>query len=103
MDPTILPAINEIGLNQARPTENTKKKVIQLLDYLHTHPNAKLRYKKSDMVLHVDSDAAYLVAPGSKSRVAGYYYLSSEYTPTSLNEAPLNSPIHVECKLGLYN
>ena len=70
-----------------------------MLDYLDTHPSAKVRYKKSDMVLHVDSDATYLVAPGSKSRLAGYYYLSSEYTPTNLNEIPLNAPVHVECKL----
>ena len=54
------------------------------------------------MCLHVDSDAAYLVAPGAKSRIAGYYYLSSRYTPTNntINPTPpLNAPVHVECKL----
>ncbi len=42
-----------------------------LMDYLHTHHNAKIRYKASDMQLYVDSDAAYLVAPKEKSRIAG--------------------------------
>lgn len=54
------------------------------------------------MVLHVNSDAAYLVAPASKSRIVGYYYLSSEYTTTNLMGIPLYAPIHVECKLLKY-
>lgn len=29
------------------------------------------------MILHVDFDAVYLVAPNAKSRIAGYYYLSN--------------------------
>ena len=104
MDPTILPAINEIGYSQASPTVNTQLKCKQLLDYLHTHPSSTLRYYKSDMNLHIDSDAAYLVAPGAKSRIAGYFYLSSKSsisstsTPTSTLSPPLNAPIHVECK-----
>ena len=66
VDPTILTAINEIGYSQAAPTESTLKKTTQLLDYLYTHPHSTLRFHKSDMCLHIDSDAAYLVAPGAK-------------------------------------
>ena len=44
-----------------------------LLDYLSTHPNAKIRYTKLDMILHLDSDAAYLVAPKLRSRVADFF------------------------------
>ena len=54
------------------------------------------------MCLHIDSDAAYLVAPGAKSRIAGYYYLSSKYKPTTDSlepKPPLNAPVHVECRL----
>ena len=102
VDPTILPTINELGLSQAQPTENTRVKAKQLVDYLYTHKFATLRYKSSDICLHVDSDAAYLVAPGAKSRIAGYYYLSSKYKPTedTINPTPtLNAPAHVECRL----
>ena len=101
MDPTIIPTINELGLSQSRPTENTRKKATQLLDYLYTHKFATLRYKASDMQLHIDNDAAYLVAPGAKSRIAGYYYLSINHTPTSDTiepKPPLNSPVHNECR-----
>ena len=39
------------------------------------------------MILHVDSDASYLVEPGAKIRAGGYYYLSSLKFPK------LNGPI----------
>ena len=45
VDSTILPTINELGLTQANPTFSTRAKINQLLDYLHTHPNATIRYK----------------------------------------------------------
>ena len=46
------------------------------MDYLHTYPNAYIRFYASDMILHVDSDAAYLVAPKARSRIAGCFHLS---------------------------
>ena len=58
-------------MQQASPTIITKEKAEMLMDYLATHPNAVLRFKASDMRLHIDTDAAYLVAPGAKSRFAG--------------------------------
>ena len=48
------------------------------------------------MVLHVDSDAAYLVAPGAKSRIAGFYYFKK--APNVDIRQQVNNPIHVECK-----
>ena len=65
-----------------------------LLDYLNFYSNAKIRFYSSDMRLYVDSDAAYLVAPKAKSRIAGYFYCSSTGSPP-----PINGPLHVECKV----
>ena len=79
---------------QATPTENTNKKNQILLDHLNTYKNAKVRFNRSDMLLHVDSDAAYLVAPKAKSCIAEYFYCSNN-TPAP----PLNGPLHVECKV----
>ena len=71
-----------------------------LMDYLDTHPNATLRFHKSDMQLHIDTDVAYLVAPESKTRVAGSYYLSKSYSPIPpIPKPPINAPIHIECHL----
>lgn len=65
------------------------------MDYMHTHPHATLRYYKSDMKLHIDSDAAYLVMPQAKSRVAGYFQLTNEPdTPEHFR----NGHILVECR-----
>ena len=60
-----------------------------------THPNAKLRYYASDMVLNVHSDASYLSAPNARSRAAGYYFLGS--VPKKHQPIKLNGAIHVLC------
>ena len=96
LDHTILPALNEIASEQSSPTQSTKGKAQQLMDYVATYPNAYIRYYASDMILNIDSDAAYLVAKKSRSRVAGYYHLSSD--PKIKKDIPLNGAIHTECK-----
>lgn len=51
------------------------------------------------MILHFDSDAAYLVLPGARRRIAVYYFFSSNITPGHLGtiEPTPNCPIFVEC------
>ena len=66
------------------------------MDYLNTHPDAYIRYHASNMVLHVDSDAAYLVAPNARSRIAGYFHLSDH--PNITKHPKLNGAVLVECK-----
>ena len=99
IDNTIITALNEIASMQAHPTQKTNDKIKMLLDYLHTHPNARIRFYASDMILYVDSDAAYLVADKAKSRIAGYYYCSNRHSNKKSPNPPLNGPIHIECKL----
>ena len=48
------------------------------------------------MVLNVDSDAAYLVSPGAKSRIPVFFYF--KHAPDGTVLPQLNNPIHVECK-----
>ena len=79
VDPTIHTAVNELAITQAKPTEKTQSSTKMLLDYLATHTTSTLRFHCSGMQLHIDTDVAYLEAPNSKSRVAGYYYLSQYY------------------------
>ena len=96
VDPSMLVALNEISTHQSKPTEATRQKLLQLLDYVATHPNAVIRYHKSDMVLHVDSDAAYLVLPEARSRLAGHFFLSS--VPGVTRTVLPNGPILTECR-----
>jgi hypothetical protein len=74
-DPCILPALNELASAQASPTTDTRAKAHMLMDYLHTYPNAIIRYYASDMILKITSDAAYLVQPKARSRAAVHYHL----------------------------
>ena len=73
---TILPAVNEIFITQSKPIEQTIIKWKRLYDYVHGHPHAKLWYHASDMCLYIGIDTDYVVGPKSRSRVAGYFYLS---------------------------
>ena len=95
LDYAILPALNEIGLQQHMPTEIIRKKCNRLMDYLHTYKNAFIRYKASDMQLHIDSDAAYLVLPHSRSRIAGFYHLTN--LPHDSDRYFRNGGVLVEC------
>ena len=46
------------------------------MDYCATHPDEKVRYIASDMILALHSDAWHLSEPGFKSRAAGHFYLT---------------------------
>jgi hypothetical protein len=97
VDMTILVALNEIANQQVSPTENTLKRVKQFLDYMATHPDAKIRYRASDMVLNVHSDASYLSAPKARSRAGGYFFLGS--MPKDNLPIKLNGWILVTCTI----
>ena len=49
------------------------------MDYIATYPDVSIRYYASDMQLHVDSDAAYLVLPKACSRFDGYFQLTNKF------------------------
>ena len=66
------------------------------MGYVLTYPNAYIRYYASDMVLHIYSDAAYLVAPKARIRVTGYFHLSNHLSKSTFTT--LNGAIHSECK-----
>ena len=63
------------------------------MDYMTTYPNSVIQYYASDMLLHVDSNAAYLVAPDAKFCTAGYYYLSD--FPNPLTFPKQNASYHI--------
>jgi hypothetical protein len=74
VDPAILMALSAIAIQQSAPTEETLAHVNQFLDYIWTHPDAKICYRASNMILNVHSNASYLKA---RSRSGGYFFLGS--------------------------
>ena len=92
----MLLALNQIGSKQACPMQKEQK--IQLLfNYAATYPNTSLCLCAYDMILHIDSNAAYLVLPKAYSCIAGYFHLASTTLsmPTHSND---NGAILIECK-----
>ena len=77
----ILVTLNNIGTQQADPTENAMEEVTWLMDFLHTHPNAKLRFFAGNMQLAVDSNVAYLVLPGAKVAMQGFFTWNPTHIP----------------------
>ena len=64
------------------------------MDCAHSYLNAIIRYRASNMQLHVDSDAVYLVLTKARSRGAGHIYLSNKidnihFIPTPTPTGPI--------------
>ena len=59
-----------------KPTEKTNAKASMLMDYVHTHPHAKIHYHASYMPSYINSDITYLVLPKARSYGTGQIYLS---------------------------
>ena len=99
VDPPMLRAINENLRVQSRPTRDTAEKARMILDYDAAYPNATFSYKVSNMVLHLDSEAAYLTMQEAIICYAGHFYLSEWPSPSPIKPNPeRNGPIHTECK-----
>jgi hypothetical protein len=90
-------ALSDIATQQSAPTENTKKQVNQLLDYMWAHPDAKVCYHASDMICNVHSDASYLSAPCACSCAGNYFFLVS--LPVDGDPIKLNDAIHITCTI----
>ena len=67
VDLTTLITLSSIASEQARVTTITEQHIAQLLDYLHTHKDATIRYVVSDMILNIHSDASYLSEPQAEN------------------------------------
>jgi hypothetical protein len=78
VDPTVLIPLNDIATEQTKATEKTQAATNQMLDYLTTHPDATIRYRASDMVLHIHSDASYVSVSNAWSRLVGLFFLGNE-------------------------
>ena len=93
VDPTILVALSTLTSQQNAPTATTATVITKLLNYVATHPNATIRYHKSDIILCTHSDASYLSEPKARRKAAGHYFLSSKVNPKN------NGPIQTVCTI----
>ena len=100
LDAPLLPALTEIGSNQAKATEETLAATKKLLDFVATFPDACIRYIASDMCLWIDSESSFASIRNARSRVGGFFYLSSHPSKIPKNsDPPLNGPIYALCRI----
>ena len=83
--------LSSIAGRQAKATEQVRKEVKHFLDYCTSHPDKRVRFVASDMILALHSDASYLTEPNSKSRAAGHFYLRKNNGKDLDNGAILNT------------
>jgi hypothetical protein len=63
---------------QTKATEKTQAAADQILDYLATHPDDTIRYHKSDMILHIHSDASYISFSRTPSILGVLFYFGDK-------------------------
>jgi hypothetical protein len=75
--PTLIMPINVLAYEQSKATTDTADKVIKLLNYCNTHPETKIRYHASGMILYIHSDAYNLSEREAKSRAGGFFNMAN--------------------------
>ena len=73
VDRTMLTALSLIAMEQSHGTQTMKEKAEHFLTYAATHPNATIKYYKSDMILKIHSDASYLSEQQGRSLAGGTF------------------------------
>ena len=83
---------NDIATKTNQGTTPTLVAAHHLLHYAASNSNGQIRFAASDMVLNCHSDAAYIVAPESRSRAGGFHFLGDK------DRKQFNGPILVLVK-----
>jgi hypothetical protein len=73
------------------------EKAKQLLDYLATYPDATIRFRASDMIMNVHSDALYLSESDARSRGCGHFFMG--WSPKDGNPIKLNGAFFTLCAI----
>jgi len=95
VDSTMNVALSSLASEQNKPTLRTKRKLLQLLDYCATHPQAQVTYHNSAMQLHMHSDAGYNSEPGAKSRAGGHLFMGMRNDQRPINNGAVLNPTHI--------
>ena len=97
VDMTVLMALSSIATEQMKATKKTNSRCLQLLDYLASNIDAKVRFHASDMIMNIHSDASYLSEPQARSRTCGHFFIGS--IPKNGQPIKLNGAFHVNTSI----
>ena len=74
VDLTALMSLSTIATEQAKATGHIIETMEQLFDYMASNPDATMRFRASDMILNIHSDAPYLSVRNRRSRACGHFF-----------------------------
>ena len=94
VDLTMLVALSAIAADQAAPTEKNYDKTLYFLDYVATHPDATITFKKRNTIPAIHSDASYLTESKARSRAGGHFYMADDN-----EEQPKGGPVHIVAQI----
>ena len=97
VDSTVLIGLSSIAAEQTKATIKTHARCHQLLDYLASNPDAKIRFHKSEMIMNIHLDASYLSEPNARSRTCGYFFMGA--MPKEGQLIALNGAFHVNTQI----
>ena len=82
------------------PTQNTKSEIKHFLEYASTNTDTVVKFRSSDMMLHIDSYASYLSALCELIHTGGHYYFNFQTVDPKKYpniSPPENGLIHTQC------
>jgi hypothetical protein len=83
--------LNDIATEQTKVTEKNQAATNQMLDYLATHTDATIRYHASKLILHIHSNASYLLVSNARSRLGGAVFSWATNPLSTINQKDQSS------------
>jgi hypothetical protein len=93
----VIMALSAIAAEQTKATTKTMGKCIQLLDYLASNSEAKVRFYASDMIMNIHSDASYLLETGACSRACWHFFTG--WMPQNGESIKINGAFYVNATI----
>jgi hypothetical protein len=97
VDMTVLMALSAIAVEQTKATTRTLGKCMQLLDYLASNSEAKVRFYASDMIMNIHLDASYLSETGARSRACRHFFMG--WMPKNGEPIKINGAFYVNATI----
>ncbi len=97
VDMTVLMALSAITVEQTKATAKTIGKCIQLLDYLASNLEAKVRYYASDMIMNIHLEASYLLETKACSRACGNFFM--RWMPQNREPIKINGAFYMNATI----
>ncbi len=97
VDMMVLMALSAFAVEQIKVMVKTMGKCIQLLNYLASNSEAKVRYYASYMIMNIHLDASYLSENRARSRACGHFFMG--WMPKNGEPIKINGAFYVNATI----